>query len=117
LCLLYDNQVEKPEIDFGIIVFRKINLDLSVFSEQGVIIKEQPDDRGVSLKKFTSCMNMFEKSISRLINSEALLNPDVANRLETVLGLPAAFWNNLEALYWAKLTKAEAKTDKLIPYY
>lgn len=33
LCLLYDNQVEEPEIDSGIIVFGKITSDLSVFSE------------------------------------------------------------------------------------
>lgn len=33
LCLLYDNQVEEPEIDSGIIVFGKITSDLSIFSE------------------------------------------------------------------------------------
>ncbi len=33
LCLLYDNQVDEPEIDSGIIVFGKMTSDLSVFSE------------------------------------------------------------------------------------
>lgn len=32
LCLLYNNQVDKPEIESGIIVFGKITSDLSAFS-------------------------------------------------------------------------------------
>lgn len=35
------------------------------------------------------------------------LTPDAALRLEAILGLPAEFWNNLEAIYQEKRQKAE----------
>ena len=82
----------------------------------GATIKEQLEDRGMSQKEFASRMDMSEKHISRLINGEVQLTPDMAYRLEMVLGLPARFWSNLEATYREKLAKIEAEnaldTDK-----
>lgn len=75
----------------------------------GSTIREQLEDRGMSQKEFASRMSMSEKHISHLINGDVQLTPDVANRLEMVLGLPAKFWNNLEAIYRDKLAKAEAE--------
>lgn len=75
----------------------------------GATIKEQLDDRGMNQKEFASRMNMSEKHISRLINGEVQLTPDMAYRLEMVLGLPARFWSNLEAIYREKLAKVEAE--------
>ena len=75
----------------------------------GATIKEQLDDRGMSQKEFASRMNMSEKHISHLINGDVQLTPDVAYRLEMVLGLPAKFWSNLESIYRDKLTKIEAE--------
>ena len=90
----------------------------------GATIKEQLDDRGMNQKEFASRMDMSEKHISRLINGEVQLTPDVAYRLEMVLGLPASFWSNLEAVYRDKIAKAEAENAldndialaKKIPY-
>lgn len=73
----------------------------------GETIKEQLEDRGMSQKEFSQRMGMSEKHISRLINGEVQLTPEVAYRLETVLGVPASFWNNLEAIYREKLVKIE----------
>ncbi len=75
----------------------------------GATIKEQLEDRGMSQKEFASRMGMSEKHISHLINGDVQLTSDVAYRLEMVLGLPAAFWNNLESLYREKLVKVEAE--------
>lgn len=75
----------------------------------GATIKEQLDDRGMNQKEFASRMNMSEKHISRLINGEVQLTPDMAYRLEMVLGLPAHFWSNLESIYREKLAKVEAE--------
>lgn len=75
----------------------------------GVTIKEQLEDRGMSQKEFASRMDMSEKHISHLINGDVQLTSDVAYRLELVLGLPANFWNNLEAIYREKLAKVEAE--------
>ncbi|MDY4969914.1 MAG: HigA family addiction module antitoxin [Lachnospiraceae bacterium] len=75
----------------------------------GATIKEQLKDRGMSQKEFAARMDMSEKHISKLINGDVQLTPEVAVRLEMVLGVPAKFWNNLEAVYREKLIKAEAE--------
>lgn len=75
----------------------------------GATIKEQLEDRGMSQKEFAARMGMSEKHISHIINGEVQLTSDVAYRLELVLGLPAKFWNNLEAIYREKLAKVEAE--------
>lgn len=75
----------------------------------GATIKEQLDDRGMSQKEFASRMGMSEKHISHLINGDVQLTPDVAYRLELVLGMPAVFWSNLEAIYREKLARVDAE--------
>ena len=75
----------------------------------GAIFKEQLNDRGMSQKEFAARMDMSEKHISKLINGDVQLTSDVAVRLEMVLGVPAKFWNNLEAIYREKIVKAEAE--------
>ena len=75
----------------------------------GATIKEQLNDRGMSQKEFAARMDMSEKHISKLINGEVQLTPEVAVRLEMVLGVPAKFWNNLEAIYREKLIKVAAE--------
>ena len=75
----------------------------------GATIKEQLNDRGMSQKEFAIRMDMSEKHISKLINGEVQLTPETAVKLEMVLGVPAVFWNNLEAIYREKIIKAEAE--------
>ncbi len=75
----------------------------------GATIREQLNDRGMSQKEFAARMDMSEKHISKLINGEVQLTPEVAVRLEVVLGIPAKFWNNLEAVYREKLIKVKAE--------
>ena len=90
----------------------------------GATIKEQLNDKGMSQREFAARMDMSEKHISKLINGEVQLTPEVAVRLEVVLGVPAKFWNNLEAVYREKLIKVEAENAmdadealaKQIPY-
>lgn len=77
----------------------------------GATIKEQLIDRDMSQKEFAQRMDMSEKHISKLINGEVQLTPDVAMRLEMVLGLPARFWNNLEAIYREKLQLVQAENE------
>lgn len=75
----------------------------------GATIKEQLIDRGMNQKEFAIRMGMSEKHISKLINGEVRLTPETAVKLEVVLGIPANFWNNLEAIYREKIVKAEAE--------
>ncbi len=75
----------------------------------GATIKEQLKDRGMSQKEFAIRMDLSEKHISKLVNGDVQLTPEVAVRLEVVLGTPARFWNNLEAIYREKLIKVKAE--------
>ncbi len=75
----------------------------------GASIKEQLINRGMSQKDFATRMDMSEKHISKLINGDVQLTPDVALRLEFVLGIDASFWSNLEAIYREKLARIEAE--------
>ena len=77
----------------------------------GMTIKEQLVDRGMSQKDFAARMDMSEKHISKLINGEVQLTPDMAVRLEIVLGVPARFWNKLESIYREKIAKANMEND------
>ena len=73
----------------------------------GETIKEQITDRCMTQKEFAARMGMSEKHISNLINGSVELTPETAVRLESVLGIPAAFWNTLEANYRSDRSKAE----------
>ncbi len=75
----------------------------------GATIREQLNDRGMSQKEFAVRMNMSEKHISKLINGDVQLTPEMAVKLEIVLGVPAKFWMNLEAIYREKIVKAKAE--------
>jgi len=90
----------------------------------GATIKEQLEDRGMKQKEFAIRMDLSEKHVSKLINGEVQLTADVAHRLQIVLGIPAEYWNNLEALYRDDLIKIELentldsdkKIAKCFPY-
>lgn len=90
----------------------------------GATIKEQLVDRGMSQKEFSCRMDMSEKHISRLINGEVQLTPDVALRLEVVLGIEASFWTKLESIYREKLARVNAENSmdedeeiaRILPY-
>ncbi len=85
------------------------NNEVPLFDRPGATIKEQLNDRGMSQKEFAVRIDMSEKHVSKLINGEVQLTPEVAVRLEIVLGVPARFWNNLEAIYREKLIKIAAE--------
>lgn len=82
-----------------------------IASPPGATIKEHLADRGMTQKEFALRMDMTEKHISKLINGEVHLTPDVALRLEMVIGIPARFWSNLEAAYREKLSKVIAENE------
>lgn len=70
-------------------------------------IREELSARGMLQKEFALRMGMTEKHVSKLINGEVQLTVDVSVRLETVLGIPAATWNALEAAFREKKIREE----------
>lgn len=83
----------------------------TIATPPGATIKEQLVDRHMNQKEFSVRMSMSEKHISKLINGEVQLTPDVAIRLEMVLGIPAHFWINLESIYREKLSRVKAENE------
>lgn len=79
----------------------------------GATIKEQLNDRGLTQKEFALRMELSEKHISKLINGQVALTPDVALKLEMVLGIKMKFWLNLEALYQEAKKKVEDENNLL----
>ncbi len=75
----------------------------------GETIKEQLEWRKMTQKEFAARMGMSQKHISKLINGEVHLTPEMAVKLEMVLGVHAYFWNGLEAIYREDLAKVEAE--------
>lgn len=82
-----------------------------VATPPGFTIKEQLEDRFLTQKEFALRMEMSEKHISKLINGEVILTPEMAIRLEMVLGIEASFWLNLEARYREKIEKIKLKNS------
>ncbi len=90
----------------------------------GETIKEQLKNRGLTQKEFAERMGYSEKHISRLINGYVELTPGLAVRLESVLGLSAKFWLNLEAEYRINLERVKYENEiqediallRLFPY-
>ncbi|WCG35762.1 helix-turn-helix transcriptional regulator [Companilactobacillus farciminis] len=77
----------------------------------GATIKEQLKNRHMLQKEFAIRMDMSEKHISHLINGKVELTPDVAQRLELVLGIPAKIWNDLESRYRERLAKVNQELE------
>ncbi len=90
----------------------------------GETIKEQLSFRGMNQKEFALRMCLTEKNVTNLLKGRVQLTSNVVMRLESVLGAPAIFWENLEALYRETLIKveeekqmdADAEIAKKLPY-
>ena len=77
----------------------------------GATIKEQLLDRSMTQKELAYRLDVSQKHLSKLINGEVRLTPEMAIRLETVLNIPASFWNNLESIYREKLLKVQLENQ------
>jgi addiction module HigA family antidote len=62
----------------------------------GETLKEILDEKGMTNKELSLRSNKPEKTISKVVNGTSALTPDMAIAFETVLGLPAQFWMNLQ---------------------
>ena len=77
----------------------------------GATIGEQLEYRNISQKEFAARMGMSEKHISRLIHGKVELTTEAALRLEYVLGIPAEFWNRMEADYRTNLARVKEERE------
>ena len=71
----------------------------------GYTIEEQLNENGLTQKEFAKLMELSDNSVNALISGQMLLSIDIATKLEKVLGMPAQFWLNLEAIYRKKIER------------
>lgn len=69
----------------------------------GASIREQMENKMMSEKDFATKMDMGDEEIKNLLNGNMDITTNIAKKLEEVLGVPASFWNRLEAIYREKL--------------
>lgn len=83
----------------------------------GATLREQLRERRMTQKELACRMSMSTKHISKLINGEAQMTPATALKLESVLGIPAEFWCNLESIYQLNIIRAtkENQQDTINP--
>ena len=72
----------------------------------GATLREQLKDLKMTQKDLAYQMGMSTKHISKLINGEVQLTPSTALKLESILGIPAEFWCNLESIYQINMIRA-----------
>lgn len=77
----------------------------------GETIKEQLVYKSISQKEFALRMNVSEKHICNLLNGKILLTYEMSLKLESVLGIDASFWNELERRYREKLELVKYEND------
>ena len=65
----------------------------------GETLKEVLEDRNLKQVDFCKRLGVSEKMISQIINGVAPITPQTAFKFESVLGIPASFWINLESNY------------------
>lgn len=80
----------------------------------GATIKEQLDIKEMTLLDFSEWLDFSEEIALRLLEGKVELTHAVALKLESLLGVPSSFWNNLESAYREQLIVVEADTKTTI---
>jgi len=75
----------------------------------GDTLQEVLDERGISQANLAERTGRPKKTINEIVQGKAAITPETALQLERVLGVPAAFWNNLERNYRENLARIEER--------
>lgn len=75
----------------------------------GVTLLELLESLSMTQKEFAIRTGLTEQSIIRIFKGEQPISYETSNRLELVTGVPANYWNNLEAQYRAQLAKIQER--------
>lgn len=73
----------------------------------GETLKEVLEDVGMSQAELATRTGLSPKHVNQVIQGHVGLTPDMAARLEPVVGVPARIWNSLESNYRDRLIRLE----------
>ncbi len=77
----------------------------------GETLKEVLEYQNLKQVDFCKRVGISEKVINQIINGVAPITPQIAFKFESVLGIPASFWINLESNY-QKLRIGRRRNEK-----
>ena len=69
----------------------------------GASIREQMENKMMTEKELATKMDMGDEEVKKLLSGNMEITAGIAKKLEKALGVPASFWNRLEAIYREKL--------------
>jgi addiction module HigA family antidote len=84
-------------------------------SAPGDTLQEVLEERQMTQTELAERLGLTHKTVNEIIRGKAPLTHETALSLETVLGIPASFWNAYEMAYRESLTRIEV-TLKLYEY-
>jgi HTH-type transcriptional regulator/antitoxin HigA len=70
-------------------------------------------DQTISLPDFADKMQLSVPEAQALLDGDIVLTADLADRLEKLLGVPAAFWNRLEEIYRQKVLLVQEENTRM----
>ncbi len=76
----------------------------------GATIQEQLDRLNMSVEEFLQQVGLTQDDTNSLLDGSMRITPDISERLERVLGIPAKFWQNLDKRYRDKLRQMQKGT-------
>jgi addiction module HigA family antidote len=82
----------------------------------GYYIAEIIEDMGITQAEFAVRMGTTSKTVSQLINGQANISNDLAQKLSTMLGTSTEFWLNLQSAFDEKvieINKAKAMDEQI----
>ncbi len=88
---------------------RKVNKLIA--TPPGYTVLEQMEIYGITKEELSRALHLNAECTDKFLNGDLPLIELYAMRLERLLGVPTAFWLNLEAIYRMKLKRGAKKRD------
>ncbi len=85
--------------------------DLIAF-HPGSYVEDIIDDLNITQDEFASRLGTTSKTLSKIINGEASISTDMANKLSKLTGVSIKTWLNLQASYDAKVTEIKNQQNQ-----
>ena len=77
----------------------------------GETLQETLDELGMTQVELAGRLARPIKTVNEIVKGKSSISPETALQLEKVLGIPAHFWNNLEATYQGLLARQQEEIN------
>ena len=81
----------------------------------GAIIKEAMEELNLTVRGLARLLDVAPSTVQRILSGQSAVSPDMALRLETVIGSSADVWMTIQSKYDLWQARQRFSKDKLIP--